>query len=479
MFQWLQWWIEDTMWIKEWIEEAMLRWQRERQAVAHRRSERNRQMRPQLEILTDRIVPAPVVVDMYWDPTSGNNANAAANWDTGSLGSGTHPTAPPGNNANEIDNIHFDASKMAGNQNCSWNYVPTNVLGFVTFNYDYSQTVTFSDKCGFSVSSNSFVTNGAAPTLAPSGASGQNALAAITLTGGVHFFISNGGPNPADSGTLFLSGFTSGNAIFMAGDGTAGEYLGNFGTVSYTGQKQSGTTANIDYLKIPVQNGLGGTSQVPGIFKVNGNGTDKSGSLGAVLQVSGTDANTNKVSFYQDFSSSETDILGGGTLWCVNNYTMNDGLLQTKDSYVDNLKVGIGGNAPVDGTVNLLGGNVKINPGTNVYGTLDILGTTAADYPTLNVGTAILNFKVNMNKNSKNQCDQLIVGDSPGGSGKVNFNQFNGSSTVAINAQGAPTTGNKWKVLWFKDRNGTPKLAPANQGFTMNWTNPNYLEIDN
>jgi len=54
--------------------------------------------KPRLEGLEERWCPA--VVNMYWDPTSGNNASLAANWDQGSLGSGTHPTAAPGMTAN-------------------------------------------------------------------------------------------------------------------------------------------------------------------------------------------------------------------------------------------------------------------------------------------------------------------------------------------------------------------------------------------
>ena len=373
----------------------------------------------------------------------------------GSLGSGTHPANAPGNTAGETDTIYFDGTAgKGGNQNCTWNYTPTYNLAFVSFQNGWTQTVTFQDKDGFSVSATtSVVTGDSQPTLTPNGSSGTNAVAAITLKGGWGFHVTSGS-------TLFLQGYSSGDAIFLAGDGTAGEYLDNSGTVTYLGVGALTT----DYLKIPVLND-------GGVFNIKGNGSTGSGSA---LQVSGTDADTNNVSLDQT-SSAQTNISGGGTLWCYNDYTMASGVLQTKDAYTDILMVGTSGSSPVDGTVTLTGGTVKINPGTNVYGTLQIVGTTSTNAPTLNVGTVQLMFKVNMTTGS-NQCDQLIVG-KPTGTGKVNFGYGSTTTGVFIMAQGTTTTGHHWPVIYFGTVTGTSNVAFAGPG-TPNWKT-NDLEIDN
>jgi hypothetical protein len=411
--------------------------------------------RPGVEALEDRSCPA--AVNLYWDPTSGNNASLAANWDTGFLGSGTHPAAAPGNINGETDTIYFDGiNGKGGNQSSIWDYTPTNTLGAVIFRNGWTQDVTFNDKHGFSISGLGSVGADSAPTLRPNGFSGANAVAAITLVSGASMTV---------AGTLFLQSYSpGGNAVFFAGDGQAGEYLNNQGTVSYLG---SGAVF-VDYLKIPVANGMGS------VFQVNGKGN--STTAGSILQVSGADATkTNGVSFYQ--TAGETDILGAGMLWCVNNYTMTAGKLQTTDSLVDYLQVGTGGSSPVDGTVTLSGGTVNIDPGTNVYGTLRIVGTTLSNAPILNVGTVTLNFKVNMSSSrTAPGCDQLIVGNSTG-SGKLNVGYNGGTTTVGILAQGTTTTGNNWLVILFGSETGNVTLNPAT-GYNKTW-DPNDLKISN
>jgi hypothetical protein len=325
---------------------------------------------------------------------------------------------------------------------------PTNTLFSANFQNSYTQTLTFSDKQGFSVSNYADVASSSAPTLTPNGTSGATAVAAITLKSGAVFILDTGT-------TLFLQGYSSGGAIFAAGDGTAGEYLQNGGTVSYSGVGNSATTY-IDYLKIPVRNAVA--------FKVNGN--KGSSTFGSKLQVSGADTtNTSGVSFYQNISAGETDISGNGTLWCVNDYKMTNGKLQTTDSETDNLQVGTTGSSPVDGTVTLLGGAVNINPGTSVYGKLAILGTTTANVPTLNVGGVTLIFKVNMAAGST-QCDQLIVGKNSG-TGKANFGYDSSTTSVAINAQGTVTTGHNWQVILFGTQTGDVTVTPT--GYMKTW----------
>lgn len=115
-------------------------------------------------------------------------------------------------------------------------------------------------------------------------------------------------------------------------------------------------------------------------------------------------------------------------------------------------------------------------------GTLQIMGTTTANVPVLNVGTVTLSFNVDMTAGS-NKCTQLIVGTaSPtSGTGRVNFGYNGGTTTVAINPQGNPTTMHKWPIIFFGSKTGDVTLSPPS-GFTKNWqppANPTYLEIDN
>ena len=304
------------------------------------------------------------------------------------------------------------------------------------------------------------MTTNSGPTITPNGSSGANAVAAITLKNGVVFSLSSGN-------TLHLQGYSSGNAIFLAGDGTAGEYIDNGGTVAYSGVGNA-LSANIDYLKVPVHNGY-----TAGTFKVDGNGD--SSNYGSVLQVSGSDANnTAGVSFYQN-GTGETDITGNANLWCVNDFTMDGGLLQTKDSQTEYLQVGTSGNSPVDGTVTLLSGTVNIDPGTNVYGKLAILSTTTANVPTFNVGNATLTLKVNM-ATASSQCDKLFVGFNVGtdSTGKATFGYNGGISTVAISPQGTSDTGHNWRPILFGTETGDVALNPP-AGFTTMWENHDLL----
>jgi hypothetical protein len=419
--------------------------------------------RPGLEVLEDRCCPsggvpdAPTSTSLFWDPALGNNsASTASNWDKGFLG-GPKAMSAPGDAANELDTINFDGTggqQGRGNQNCNWNYKPLSVLGAVNFQNGYNKTVSFTTNGSFSVQGGGKVTTSAAPTIAPNGSSGVNTRPAITLTNGSWFYVSF-------NSSLTLQGFSSGNAIFMAGDGTPGEFLGTFGTVSYSGVGSVTGTANTDYLKIPVHNS--------GIFKVNGDGNGTS-VLGAVLQVSGTDANTSNVSFSQNNSGGETDLSNNGTLWCYNNFTMTRGLLQTMDAFVETLEVGTASN---DGIANLLGGTVNIDDTPDSYGVLNIAGSTKADNPTVNVGIATFNFNLNLTTGSS-QCSELIVGNGSSG-GTLNFGAGGGTATVNFNGWGKGDGGNVWLPIWFSSVTKTT-FVTFSPGFTEKWI-PTRLQV--
>jgi hypothetical protein len=337
---------------------------------------------------------------------------------------------------------------------------PANALGEVLFVNGWTQRLAFLDKIGVAVNTFAGLDGTSSPILAPAGTSGTPAF---TLVDGAEFLVSTGG-------TLKLTGGSNGKAVFMAGDGTAGEYLANAGTLIYTGQANA-NASNVDYLKVPVNN------QASGVFKVNGN-VSQDLIYGATLQVSGTDPSTGNVSFFQNGSGAETDIYGSGTLWAYNNYTMTAGKLQSTDLKLDTLQVGTAGPSPVDGTVNLVGGTVNFNAGGTLGGSLDIAGTTPANDPILNIGSVTFNFKVDMTADS-NASDSLVVGN-PGGTGTVNFGFNGGVATVNIIPQGDVTQGHKWPVLYYGSvtgNNNNNVTVPA--GYTANWSNPHYLEIDN
>jgi hypothetical protein len=148
-------------------------------------------------------------------------------------------------------------------------------------------------------------------------------------------------------------------------------------------------------------------------------------------------------------------------------------VLQTTDGNTDILKVGTSGSSPVDGTVTLTGGNVAIYPSGNSYGTLQIVGTTNANNPILNVGTVTLYFKVDLS-NSNNRS-RLIVGNGSTG-GRVNFGDNGGTATIDITAQGSGTV-KAWEVLDYGSVTNTGSVT-ISSGYDLNWTNPNYLEVD-
>jgi hypothetical protein len=421
--------------------------------------------RPGLEVLEERcclssgVPDAPISTSLFWDPGKvNNNAFTASNWDTQFLGNPIKAKQPPGDTPNEVDTIIFDGSQAIGNQNCNWNYKPLSALGAVNFQKGYNKTVSFTPNGSFSVQGGGQVSSTDAvttPTIAPDGSSGVNVRPAIALLNGSNFGV-------GFSSTLNLAGFPSGNAIFMAGDGKAGEELSSDGTVNYAGLGSTTGTANTDYLKIPVDNS--------GTFKVNGDGNGTT-SLGAILQVSGTISTANPVSYFQNNTAGETDIFGNGTLWCYNNFTMTKGKLQTLDAGPETLEVGTAG---TDGIANILGGTVNIDPGANKFGKLFIAGPTKTNNPTVNVGIATLNFKLNQTTGST-ECDQLIVG-KPGSGGTLNFGAGGGTATVAFSDQGNGMGGNVWQPIWFNSVTKNTTNVTFSPGFKETWL-PTSLEV--
>lgn len=80
MFLWLQDWIDETRRIKRAVDAAMVGWQRERQAAAHRMRKQLRYTRLHLEGLEDRVLMNNDL--LIWKPPvgGGNKASIAANW---------------------------------------------------------------------------------------------------------------------------------------------------------------------------------------------------------------------------------------------------------------------------------------------------------------------------------------------------------------------------------------------------------------
>lgn len=91
MLGWLQRWVEDAMKSQKWMQAAMLHWQRERETAASRRAEQRRRVRPQLEVLGTRIVPAVNTDTIIWEPQNGDNNGLASdptNWWDASFNNG-------------------------------------------------------------------------------------------------------------------------------------------------------------------------------------------------------------------------------------------------------------------------------------------------------------------------------------------------------------------------------------------------------
>lgn len=370
-----------------------------------------------LEVLEDRCCPAA----LYWDPTFGNIASDASNWDVGSLGSGTHPAAAPGAN----DTVTFSGATMAGNEPCHWDY-STTVAG-VIFSNKYNQILSVLSNINLSVGTDRFyVLKSALPTL-----NMLSRTSSIILTNGTFAQV---------DGSLTLSGSLSWQSTFFTSDGK-GELLDvNGGTVTYKGQSNQ-----TDFIKVPVLN--------EGTFNVGGNPGSNGG---PTLDVSGGDANTGSVSWYQDTSGAITNLSGLATLLVESGYTQTAGLLETTDSGPETLQAGASG---TNGTININGGVVKIdNSGMNVYGELDFKGGNGSS--TVNIGSgAELLFKVD--------CNDDVTSDHLNCDGTVNFIA---GSTVGVNPQGAPNGFGDWEVMTYATETGTPGTAPTGFDFTISKT---------
>lgn len=100
----------------------MLRWQRERQAAAHRRVELRRFVRPRIEILPDRILPSTDV--LVWNNLGGDNkaSNPANWWDEKQNKQGV--TAPTNGNTIWLNpNFSYNGINRGSNAPITWDFL--------------------------------------------------------------------------------------------------------------------------------------------------------------------------------------------------------------------------------------------------------------------------------------------------------------------------------------------------------------------
>lgn len=240
-----------------------------------------------LEELERRLVPAPNLTT-WTDADSTHLASHPGNWTNGVPNSTTQAILD-GNVTK--DGITFDQQVT-----CDGILVRNAYIGAITILAATSSNATVE------IQSNS------TPSLITRTGSGNTPL---NLT--------NGAALQVDSGAgLYLDDNNINNAsTFVTGDGMAGEILNNSGSVVYKGY-----TTNHDYLKIPVLNN--GSFTLLG--SAYGDGTD---SVGSTLEVTGSDALTGNVSWYQNATGTSTSLQGNVRLQADAGYTQNAGTLVT------------------------------------------------------------------------------------------------------------------------------------------------------
>lgn len=244
----------------------------------------------------------------------------------------------------------------------------------------------------------------------------------LQLTGGANFTVASGATlnlkdNPANgqSGTQF-----------MYGDGTAGEYLNNQGTVNWNGTATTGPAVVMDQLQVPVLNS--------GTFNANGGTGGDTSMVGAVLNIQGYDEKTYVKSFYQ--TAGALNLTNNATVNCGSDYDQVAGSL-TSDSSPCTLSSNNGtGNIYIDG------GKVIVDTVANSVSTL-----------TFTASNVDINGEIDLNGlttgGKSNRCDLL---DCSGATVTLGANSFLNVTTTGGAALG---TGNQWIVMKYASINGT------------------------
>lgn len=250
---------------------------------------------------------------------------------------------------------------------------------------------------------------------------------------------------------------SAGGVDFLVGDGKAGEYLNNAGTVTWTGTNiLAGPNANSinDFMEVPVLN--------TGTFNANGMG-DGAVTLGATLDISGTDAKTNNVSFYQ--TGGALNLNSNATVLVEDSYYQSGGQL-TSDASPCILQSG--SLNPLD--INIAGGKVIVDTVANSVSTLTFVAATVEFNGELDVDG------LTQNGGGSTRCDQLICKGAAVTLGTSSFLDVSQTGSAPLG------TGNRWTVMTYSSITGPVPQKWAVISYPMGMsvsTGPNDVLVSN
>lgn len=290
----------------------------------------------------------------------------------------------------------------------------------ITVQNGYTGTMTFQGT-EITTSANDSVKSGCILTLA-----GTTAGQLIGLSNGADFTVASGatlnltdGPTAKNAGIAFL---------FSADLNPTSEYLSNAGTLNWNGLAVSAGDNQIwDSIAVAVLN--------TGTFNANGGVGGNTTLLGGVLEIEGTNAQTNNVSFYQ--TSGALNLTNKATVRCDVNYYQSGGQI-TSDATPCTL-IGGGNEA---GDINIAGGKVVVDTASGNVGTLTFTSKTVEFNGELDVNG------LTKNGGGSTSCDQLIC------TGAVTL-QSNSYLNVATTGSYGLGTGNRWYVMTYASISGS------------------------
>ena len=366
--------------------------------------------KPRLEPLEERWCPDTTNDVLYWAPQGGSkDASLASNWwDQTKLMQGL--TAPGPTNS-----ITLSGSKS----NSPIEITALMSATSVTVMNNYNNTLTVDANDSLSLSGGVNILQGSILTFV-SGSNGSGSLG-IILTNGANFTVSSGATlNLKDSANPVGS-------TYLSGDGQAGEYLNNQGTVNWYGTAvAAGKTAIVDDLSVPVANGT---------FNANGGSGGDTTMVGGQLLISGSDALTNNVGFYQ--TAGGLNLTNNAQVVCRKGYYQSGGAI-TSDATPCALSSGQNN----DGDINIAGGQVTVDNVANSVSTLTFLASTVEIGGSINVSGLTTG-------GNSNRSDQLIC------QGATVTLGAGSSLNVGTTGTGGLGTGNQWTVMTYASINGS------------------------
>lgn len=354
--------------------------------------------KPRLEPLEERWCPDTTNDVLYWNPQGGSkDASLASNWwDQTKLMQGL--TAPGPTNS-----ITLSGSKSNSPIEITQNMSATSVT--VMNNYNNTLTVDAGDSLNLSGGGN--ILQGNILTFDSASSVG------IKLTGGANFTVSAGA-------TLNLKDTNTQNgSTYLSGDSTAGEYLNNQGTVKWYG---TASAAMVDTIYVPVANS--------GTFNADGGSGGDVNLTGGQLQIRGSDAMTDNVSYSQS-TSGTLNLSNNAQMSCEKGYYQSGGSITS-----DATPCALAGSLSTTGDINIAGGQVIVDNVANSVSTL-----------TFRANTVEIDGEIEVNGltsgGESTRCDQLICQGAAVTLGVESFLH------VGTTGAGGLGTGNRWYVMTY------------------------------